>query len=847
LSNIVLAVDWMRLRHDLIQAKLAKDMMRLGLAALKKDKASLLNFGFVYSFLVGFIIGPYLSFNPVTQWDAVGHLFSSWYIREFLFPRFSGWNPFFFAGYPQGMFYPPLMHYLTALLSYIFPITFALKSIVSICVLLTPLSFYRFARSQDLSVRDSSALMLAMVGLISAPIVYSSGNNFVGGTLSSTFHIGLIANAFALPLFFFYVSSLEIVASRGRSVAASLLLSALILSHTVTAIAAVVYLAIFFTLHLRSREIASAVLRHGFWTLLVTAFWWVPFLEYLDFSQSIEIRLGLGASSFILLMVGLGAALIQYLQPKSSVRPAVLFYFCAMTIGLLVLNFFPLRFHIYRLVLFPILLVPALCFGLLPKWRNLALSMLGIIGLCLGIISPQTSYHFINAAGFKQTISTQIKGPFADRTMVLASLNDEAEPHELQHQLPMFDRFHAIKGLFAESSRNSGFLQGLERLMDPVSMIWGVPLPKLITDNKADTSLVIRQRLKDFGVSSIIYARPPLGFEGEPSTEIVKYDLPWKFWNVNFSKLSLQVPEQTGQDYFFQNGRNLVLVERRQGLVNLSLYDCPTPLHSSAIITTEQGTFYVDRFDEQFILVRVMIPPAKLISEVFPALNSLKAYIADLTVSPEERQNLNSLLSSHEQELTTSLSPDTMSATFLETIQIPDKDESLVQGSRQKSLSRIDLPQTQLPEALPYWPQVKSKNWSDFTHAAFLDPTKLKIFVRSERELSKDSELPLAAKVSDFKITDTGEDFEFAVDSKQPVPILVKMSYFPKWHAFANGQPTPIYEASPSLMLVAATGHISFKYLDSTLEILANILSLLGIVVFGAVSLRARYRTSTRS
>src|SRR3989344_4777564 len=73
------------------------------------------------------LIIPFLRFNDLYIWDMAGQYFSSWYVKEYLFPRIIGWNPYFFAGFPQNQFYPPLYSYLTALLSFIMPLEWAFK------------------------------------------------------------------------------------------------------------------------------------------------------------------------------------------------------------------------------------------------------------------------------------------------------------------------------------------------------------------------------------------------------------------------------------------------------------------------------------------------------------------------------------------------------------------------------------------------------------------------------------------------------------------------------------------------------------------------------------------------
>jgi uncharacterized membrane protein len=70
------------------------------------------------------VLIPFFRWNNLLEWDFPGHYNAIWYIKTHLLPWPTGWNPYFYCGYPQGMFYPPLAHYLVALLS--FPMGIAL-------------------------------------------------------------------------------------------------------------------------------------------------------------------------------------------------------------------------------------------------------------------------------------------------------------------------------------------------------------------------------------------------------------------------------------------------------------------------------------------------------------------------------------------------------------------------------------------------------------------------------------------------------------------------------------------------------------------------------------------------
>jgi hypothetical protein len=114
-----------------------------------------------------------------------------------------------------------------------------------------------------------------------------------------------------------------------------------------------------------------------------------------------------------------------------------------------------------------------------------------------------------------------------------------------------------------------------------------------------------------------------------------------------------------------------------------------------------------------------------------------------------------------------------------------------------------------------------------------------------------ESKLP-TSKVSDVKV---GTDSVSFTASTIGVPTLVKVSYFPNWHAVGALGP---YRVTPNLMVVVPTSHhVSLVYQNSTLDSATKAISLavlLGIVVVAVLPsdpksarLRRRAKASTAS
>jgi uncharacterized membrane protein len=78
-------------------------------------------------------------------------------------------------------------------------------------------------------------------------------------------------------------------------------------------------------------------------------------------------------------------------------------------------------------------------------------------------------------------------------------------------------------------------------------------------------------------------------------------------------------------------------------------------------------------------------------------------------------------------------------------------------------------------------------------------------------------------------VTQTDSSVSFHV-SKVGTPVLVKISYFPNWHASGADGP---FRVTPNLMVVVPTGHdVTLTYGSSPAGTLGLLATLLGVVAF---------------
>ncbi|RMG41537.1 MAG: hypothetical protein D6719_08460, partial [Candidatus Dadabacteria bacterium] len=447
--------------------------------------------------LTAYLLVPYLAHSDALQWDAVGHVFQSWFIKEYLFPALTGWNFFFFAGYPQGTFYPPLFHYGTACLAFLLGVKLAFKALVSLAVLALVPSAYYFARACHAKRISAATASAGVTTLMAAPIVYSLGNNNIGGTFLSTFNTGLVTNAAALPLFFLYCGALLKAERNYNLLWPSLLLALLILTHTLSTIAAGLFALCCLSLQLRNLRIIRLHILHYGLTLLLTAFWIIPFLVYLPFTETVKISLRLAPGGLLIEILGIILVISGIIKDRLSYAPAI--YFLLLTSVLLTINLLNIPFHVYRLILFAIIMIPLFVVQFLnpEKHGYLLAALMVFLVYCL-------ASNNIAVYGPKMPELTFNRQAFKNRTWVVIPPSDENSPHLLQHVIPTRFRVASLKGLFVESSPNARFILSTEKLLDQHSMVWGVPT--MITKDlpKETKRNILARMLRIYGINSVL-------------------------------------------------------------------------------------------------------------------------------------------------------------------------------------------------------------------------------------------------------------------------------------------------------------------------------------------------------
>lgn len=260
------------------------------------------------------IIVPFVLNNSLDKFDTPGLLSLSWFIKEHTFPDFQGWNPFFYGGFPQGILYPPLFHYVVAGLSFIFSLQTAFKIVVSAAILATPISVLAFTRRIYKSkLWEVGATILILTGMVALP-------GYLGFNFDGLLDYGLAPSFAAIPLFFLFLSQLFNDNHSLKGIA--MLMSVLILTHLLTAGIAIAITIVYTMMNFKRR--GGEFVLTGVLIFLLTAFWVVPFLAFRQFTASgYAMRISM-LYPLAGLMLSIGGLVLPFLIKKKPIASKML-------------------------------------------------------------------------------------------------------------------------------------------------------------------------------------------------------------------------------------------------------------------------------------------------------------------------------------------------------------------------------------------------------------------------------------------------------------------------------------------------------------------------------------------
>ncbi len=446
------------------------------------------------------VIIPFLRFNNLLEWDFPGHYAAIWHLKQNLLPWPTGWNPYFYCGYPQGIFYPPATHFLAALLSFPLGIAGSMKACITISLLVLPASFYFFCSRfglDDLQAAVGSTWMTALL-FISGELL---GTWSFGADLRSILNVGLFSNTLSLPLLFvFFVASSPSIGPRNWKRSA-LLLGILFLTHPLSALIGVFFLVSTGIAQSASASYLSAenwriFLRVPAVAVMLGSFWIIPYASFRDFMNTGMIPAQW--SAVVQLIVFNGLILALQCRAEKQLRPLLLLY-------VLIANFIIIgslwqiglqftRLTIYLLFLIPVFLVSRI------QSRPLLLALAGL-AVMVGFYGYR--YSGIKPRGVPDFAIPDF-GKVGGRILSVAPGSHLPSYHVNHDPIPVATGNEATLGLFIEGSLNGKFLGNLMRSLEPEAYIWGTPTevvtPGILGNEYAG---YIRERLNLFGIRYI--------------------------------------------------------------------------------------------------------------------------------------------------------------------------------------------------------------------------------------------------------------------------------------------------------------------------------------------------------
>ena len=227
--------------------------------------------------------GQLLSTSTITGGDTGAHVALASFLKSSLLPSLhvTGWDPGAYGGFPLYTFYFPLPDLLAGLLGYVIPFTVAFKLVTILGSLTLPVAAWAFGRLAGLERPRPAVLAVATL-----PFLFDQTFTIYGGNLYSTmageyaYSLGLSA-----ALVFLGVVVRGLRTGRHRALAAALL-AFCVLCHLIAAllaVAGIVVALVLFGVTKRRLWWAASV---GVTGSLLAAWWAVPFVMEQPFTTN---------------------------------------------------------------------------------------------------------------------------------------------------------------------------------------------------------------------------------------------------------------------------------------------------------------------------------------------------------------------------------------------------------------------------------------------------------------------------------------------------------------------------------------------------------------------------------
>ncbi|HVF32885.1 MAG TPA: 6-pyruvoyl-tetrahydropterin synthase-related protein [Acidimicrobiales bacterium] len=214
--------------------------------------------------------------------DMGAHVWGPAYLRDHLLPngRITGWTPDWYAGFPALHFYFPLPSLLIVALDLVLPYGVAFKVTTVLGLVTLPAAAATLGHHLRLPFPTPAVLAAATI-----PFAFDRFHTIWGGNAPATL-AGEFAFSISLSLALFFLAALARALETGRGRAlAGVLFAATALCHLLPAAFAVVAALVLLLLRKPDRARWGIVIAVGLVGAALSAFWFVPFMGRLPYSN----------------------------------------------------------------------------------------------------------------------------------------------------------------------------------------------------------------------------------------------------------------------------------------------------------------------------------------------------------------------------------------------------------------------------------------------------------------------------------------------------------------------------------------------------------------------------------
>lgn len=403
---------------------------------------------------------PFIISNNLEGFDTIGQYANAFYIKNFFWPWPSGWNSMLLSGFPQGIFYPPFFHWITSLLSFVFPLSISYKIVLSSAILFFPIIIFILASRLFKNHLQSTATVI----LVSILYYFNVGLN---DNLFSDLYFGMSSHLFSLTILFIYLYFLnKLFESNKKWQLPALFLAILIITHIITAPVAILFGLIILIINWKNTTLRIGLIKHYILAILLSAWWIVPFVLNINYISGSNASSALSPALTLAIPFILILSLITYniKSDQENFFKAISVFNALILIAYLFSNLFSINsfpIHFSRIIVYPFLFSPFLVIYFFSQktinWQKINLIL--FFCFCFYIFY----LRIIPIGPFETQILKNVETYWQGGRVMTSgdSVKLDDRFHSTKTKLAMNHLLPVPSGLFTESSNNGWFMMSL--------------------------------------------------------------------------------------------------------------------------------------------------------------------------------------------------------------------------------------------------------------------------------------------------------------------------------------------------------------------------------------------------